>query len=281
MTLPIVRVPADLRAHIADWRRQGLRVALVPTMGALHEGHLTLVRRGRQQADRVVATIFVNPTQFGPTEDFARYPRDEAGDAAKLASAGCDLLFAPGVEGMYPAGFATSIDVGPVTSRWEGAFRPGHFQGVATVVAKLLLQAAPDVACFGQKDYQQLCTIRQLVRDLDIPVVIDGVETVREADGLALSSRNAYLSPEQRAVAAQLNRVMRDVIALLRAGAPVEATLADGTARILAAGFAAVDYLAYVDAQTLEPLDGFSPDAGRLICTARLGPVRLLDNMAV
>lgn len=279
MSLPIVRTVADLRAQVSAWRQAGLRTALVPTMGALHDGHLTLVRRGRELADRVIATVFVNPTQFGPNEDFSRYPRDEAGDAAKLASAGCDLLFAPTVDVMYPAGFSTSIDVGPVTSRWEGAFRPGHFQGVATVVTKLLLQAGADVACFGEKDYQQLCTIRQLTRDLDIPVQIEGVPTVREADGLALSSRNAYLSPEQRQVAGQLNRVMRSVIDRLHAGEAVEAVLAVGTQALLDAGFTAVDYLALVDALTLEPLT--APAPGRLICTARLGGVRLLDNMAV
>lgn len=279
MSLPIVRTVADLRAQVSAWRQAGLRTALVPTMGALHDGHLTLVRRGRELADRVVATVFVNPTQFGPNEDFSRYPRDEAGDAAKLASAGCDLLFAPTVDVMYPAGFATSIDVGPVTTRWEGAFRPGHFQGVATVVTKLLLQAGADVACFGEKDYQQLCTIRQLVRDLDIPVQIEGVQTVREADGLALSSRNAYLPPEQRQVAGQLNRVMRSVIDRLHAGEAVDAVLAAGTKALLDAGFTAVDYLALVDALTLEPLT--QPGKGRLICTARLGGVRLLDNMAV
>lgn len=279
MSIAIVRTVADLRAQVSAWASAGLRTALVPTMGALHDGHLTLVRRGRELADRVVATVFVNPTQFGPNEDFSRYPRDEAGDAAKLASAGCDLLFAPTVDVMYPAGFTTSIDVGPVTTRWEGAFRPGHFQGVATVVTKLLLQAGADVACFGEKDYQQLCTIRQLVRDLDIPVQIEGVPTVREADGLALSSRNAYLSPEQRQVAGQLNRVMRGVIDRLHAGEAVDAVLAAGTKALLDAGFTAVDYLALVDALTLEPLT--QPGKGRLICTARLGGVRLLDNMAI
>lgn len=279
MSIAVVRTVADLRAQVSAWKAAGLRTALVPTMGALHDGHLTLVRRGRELADRVIATIFVNPTQFGPNEDFSRYPRDEAGDAAKLAGAGCDLLFAPTVDVMYPAGFATSIDVGPVTTRWEGTFRPGHFQGVATVVTKLLLQAGADVACFGEKDYQQLCTIRQLVRDLDIPVRIEGVPTVREADGLALSSRNAYLSPEQRQVAAQLNRVMRGVIDRLHAGEAVETVLSAGIQALFDAGFTAVDYLALVDALTLEPLP--TPSPGRLICTARLGAVRLLDNMAV
>lgn len=281
MSLPTVRTVADLRAQVATWRGQGLRVALVPTMGALHDGHLTLVRRGRELADKVVASVFVNPTQFGPNEDFARYPRDEGGDAAKLASAGCDLLFAPDVPVMYPDGFATSIDVGPVTRRWEGAFRPGHFNGVATVVTKLLLQGLPDVALFGEKDYQQLQTIRRLVRDLDIPVSIEGVPTVREADGLALSSRNAYLTPAQRAVAANLNRVLREVVDRVRAEPDaVAAAVADGERALLAAGFDAVDYLAVVDATSLEPLDRLYGPA-RVICTARLGTTRLLDNLQI
>ncbi|MFM2042848.1 MAG: hypothetical protein RLY86_1424 [Pseudomonadota bacterium] len=280
--LPVVRTVADLRAVVAGWRGQGLRVALVPTMGALHDGHLALVRRGRERAGRVVASVFVNPTQFGPNEDFARYPRDEVGDAAKLAGAGCDLLFAPDVAAMYPPGFATSIDVGPVTTRWEGAFRPGHFNGVATVVTKLLLQCLPDVACFGEKDYQQLQTIRRLVRDLDIPVAIDGVPTVREADGLALSSRNAYLSAEQRAVAAGLNRVLRAIADhLSRDPDAVAPALAQGGTDLLALGFTAVDYLALVDADSLEPLDRAGTNPARLIAVARLGGVRLLDNIPV
>ncbi|MDG5495535.1 pantoate--beta-alanine ligase [Niveispirillum sp. BGYR6] len=282
MSIAIVRTVADLRAQVAQWHREGLRVALVPTMGALHDGHLTLVRRGRELADRVVASVFVNPTQFGPNEDFARYPRDEAGDAAKLASAGCDLLFAPTVEVMYPTGFATSIDVGPIATRWEGAFRPGHFQGVATVVTKLLSQAQADVACFGEKDFQQLAVIRQLVRDLDLPVVIEGVPTVREADGLALSSRNAYLSAEQRQVAGQLNQVLRQTIAAVRTRPDtVEAACQQAEAALLAAGFAAVDYLAMVDAATLEPLATLGSAPARIICTVRIGGVRLLDNMPV
>lgn len=282
MTIAIVRTVADLRAQVAQWHRQGLRVALVPTMGALHDGHLTLVRRGRERANKVVASIFVNPTQFGPNEDFARYPRDEAGDAAKLESAGCDLLFAPTVDVMYPAGFATAIDVGPIASRWEGAFRPGHFQGVATVVTKLLSQAQADIACFGEKDFQQLAVIRQLVRDLDLPVVIEGVATVREADGLALSSRNAYLSALQRQVAGQLNRVLRDTTAAVSARpAAVEAACQEGTAALLAAGFDAVDYLAIVDEATLEPLTALDATPARILCTARIGGVRLLDNMRV
>jgi pantoate--beta-alanine ligase len=282
MSIAIVRTVADLRAQVVQWHREGLRVALVPTMGALHDGHLTLVRRGRELAERVVASVFVNPTQFGPNEDFARYPRDEAGDGAKLASAGCDLLFAPTVDVMYPAGFATSIDVGPIATRWEGAFRPGHFQGVATVVTKLLSQAQADVACFGEKDFQQLAVIRQLVRDLDLPVAIEGVATVREADGLALSSRNAYLSAEQRQVAGQLNRVLRETITAVKARPDaVEAACQQANAALLAAGFAAVDYLAMVDAATLEPLTMLGDKPARIICTARIGGVRLLDNMPV
>lgn len=282
MSIAIVRTVADLRAQVDQWHRAGLRVAMVPTMGALHDGHLTLVRRGRERADKVVASVFVNPTQFGPNEDFTRYPRDEAGDAAKLASAGCDLLFAPGVEVMYPTGFATSIDVGPIATRWEGAFRPGHFQGVATVVTKLLSQARADIACFGEKDFQQLAVIRQLVRDLDLPVAIEGVPTVREADGLALSSRNAYLSADQRQVAGQLNRVLRDTItkALARPDA-VETACQEGASALLAAGFASVDYLAIVDAATLEPLSTLGTAPARILCTARIGGVRLLDNMSV
>ncbi|WP_114395076.1 pantoate--beta-alanine ligase [Oleisolibacter albus] len=281
MSLPIVRTVADLRAAVAAWRHQGLRVALVPTMGALHEGHLTLVRHGRSMADRVVASVFVNPTQFGPSEDFSRYPRDEAGDAAKLAGAGCDLLFAPTVEAMYPAGFSTSIEVGPVTRRWEGAARPGHFSGVATVVTKLLLQCLPDVACFGEKDYQQLQTIRRLVADLDIPVAIEGVPIVRDADGLALSSRNAYLTPAQRQTALALNRTLHRVVERLRRDpAVVDAAAAEGMAALLAAGFEAVDYLAVVDAASLEPVERIDGPA-RVLCVARLGGVRLLDNFPV
>jgi len=280
MMLMTVRTVSDLRAHIQEWRRQGLRVGLVPTMGALHEGHLTLVRRARDLADRVVTTIFVNPTQFGPNEDFSRYPRDEAGDAAKLASAGCDLLFAPDISAIYPPGFSTAIDVGPVARRWEAEFRPGHFQGVATIVAKLLLQSLPDVACFGEKDYQQLQVIRRLVTDLDIPVRIEAVPTVREADGLAMSSRNAYLSPEQRAVAAALNRTLGAIAARLSGRTETVAALVDwGRSELLAAGFDTVDYLAVVDADTLEPLDRMDRPA-RIIATARLGTTRLLDNLA-
>lgn len=279
--LPVARSVADLRARIRAWRAEGLTVGLVPTMGALHDGHLSLVARARQLADRVVASVFVNPTQFGPTEDFSRYPRDEAGDAAKLAGAGCDLLFAPTVPEMYPAGFATSIDVGPTADPLEGEHRPGHFQGVATVVAKLLLQSLPDVACFGEKDYQQLQVIRRLVTDLDIPVRIEGVPTLREPDGLAMSSRNRYLSAEERAQAVTVSRVLRTLKQRLSAGTePVAPALAWGEAELRAAGFSRIDYVAVVDAATLQPLERVDRPARALIA-AVLGTTRLIDNMAL
>jgi pantoate--beta-alanine ligase len=189
--LAVARSVATLRRYVDAWHLAGETVALVPTKGALHAGHLALVARGRALCRRVVASIFVNPTQFGPHEDFARYPRDEAGDAAKLAAAGCDLLYAPVIEEIYPAGFSTTISVGALAEGQCGRFRPGHFAGVATVVAKLLVQSRADLACFGEKDYQQLQIIRRVARDLDIPVRVEGVATVREPDGLALSSRNA------------------------------------------------------------------------------------------
>jgi len=278
---PIVRTVADLRAAVTGWRMQGLRIALVPTMGALHEGHQALVRRALDLADRVVASVFVNPTQFAPHEDYGRYPRDEAGDAAKLGQAGCHLMYAPGVEQMYPEGFATSIDVGPVARRWEGEFRPGHFNGVATVVTKLLLQCLPDIACFGEKDYQQLQVIRRLVADLDIPVRIEGVPTVREADGLALSSRNRYLTPDQREAATTLSAVLRTLVAHLATHpGDVAAAQARGRDALLKAGFTAVDYLAVVDAASLDPLDRVDRPA-RVIAVARMGATRLLDNMAL
>jgi pantoate--beta-alanine ligase len=196
--LPIVRTVAELRAQVAGWRKAGQRVGLVPTMGALHEGHLSLVRLAREHAERVVVSVFVNPTQFSPNEDFDAYPRDEAHDAGLLAGVGCDLLFAPGVAEMYPPGFATTVTVAGVSEPLDGTARPGHFVGVATIVSKLLNQCGPDVAVFGEKDYQQLQVIRRLARDLDLPVEIVGGPTARAEDGLALSSRNAYLSAAER-----------------------------------------------------------------------------------
>jgi pantoate--beta-alanine ligase len=280
--LPVVRTKVDLRARVASWRAAGERVALVPTMGALHEGHLSLVSLGRQKTDRVVATLFVNPTQFSPTEDFEAYPRNEARDAELLAAAGCDLLYAPGPEEMYPPGFSTSVAVAHVSDGMEGAARPHHFGGVATVVTKLLTQAGPDVAIFGEKDYQQLQVIRRLARDLDLPVEIVGGPTVRADDGLALSSRNAYLTPEQRAIAPALNRALRGCADAVSKGSSVEAAEAAAIESVLAAGFDSVDYLEVRSAEYLERLGPGPIDTpARVLTAARLGRTRLLDNVAI
>jgi pantoate--beta-alanine ligase len=280
--LVTVRTVNALRSEVGGWRKAGASVALVPTMGALHEGHLSLVRLARTQADRVVASLFVNPAQFAPGEDLDAYPRDERRDAAMLAAAGCDLLYAPGVADIYPAGFATTIDVSGVSAPMEGALRPGHFAGVATVVAKLLVQAAPDVAVFGEKDYQQLQVIRRLVTDLDLPVRILPGAIVRDADGLALSSRNAYLSPSQRRSAPALIEALRKAAAHLADGARVDLTEAEATAHILDAGYDAVDYVEVCDAESLARLGPEALDRpARLLAVARLGRTRLLDNIAV
>jgi pantoate--beta-alanine ligase len=257
-------------------------VALVPTMGALHEGHLSLVRLAREHADQVVASLFVNPTQFAPSEDFDAYPRDEAGDAAVLASAGCDLLYAPGVGEIYPEGFATTVTVAGLTASMEGLARPTHFAGVATVVTKLLTQCAPDVAVFGEKDYQQLAVIRTLTRDLDLPVEIVGGPTIRAEDGLALSSRNAYLSAEQRQIAPALNRALRVAASAVSAGEAVEAIEARGVAAVTRAGFDFVDYFEVRRADNLARLGpGSTHEPARVLAAARLGRTRLLDNMPV
>lgn len=273
-----VREVSALRSAVAGWRGEGARVALVPTMGALHTGHLALIAAARRHADRVVASIFVNPKQFGPAEDLARYPRTEAADAALLAEADCDLLWAPAVEAIYPAGFATTVSVGGVSDRWDGAARPGHFDGVATVVLKLLNQAAPDVALFGEKDWQQLQVIRRLVTDLDLPIEIVGVPTQRDSDGLALSSRNAYLSPDERACAVALPRALTAAAAAIGAGGEASEALATAEATLATAGFA-IDYIALVDAETLgDP----TPDRPRrLLVAAKLGTTRLIDNVTV
>ena len=278
--LPVVRTVAELRAQVRAWRQAGLRVGFVPTMGALHEGHLSLVRLARTRADRVVASIFVNPTQFAPHEDFEAYPRDEAGDMAQLAAAGCDLLFGPSVEEMYPAGAATTVTVTGVTESMDGIARPSHFAGVATVVSKLLNQCAPDVAVFGQKDFQQLQVIRRLVQDLDIPVEVIGAPTARAEDGLALSSRNAYLSADERKVAVRLNEILRDALDRLRRGEPVEATEARAIADLQAAGFSRIDYVETRTPDTLARL-GPGPATGplRLLAAAHIGRTRLIDNM--
>lgn len=279
-SLPIVRTVADLRAQVAAWRAEGLRVGLVPTMGALHEGHLSLVRTAKERCDRAVTTLFVNPKQFAPHEDFERYPRDEAGDAAMLASAGCDLLYAPERGVMYPEGFGTSVIVSNVSTPLEGEFRPHFFGGVATVVTKLLLQALPDIAFFGEKDYQQLQVIKQLARDLDIHVAIEGCATVREHDGLAMSSRNAYLSADERRIAGRLNLIMHDAIKAVRDGAAIAEAEEEAKRHLMAAGFTCVDYVAIRDANTLAPLDALDR-AARILAAAWLGKTRLIDNMAV
>ena len=275
--MQIIRSIAELRKARRDL--QGT-LALVPTMGALHEGHLTLVREGLARADTVAATIFVNPLQFGPTEDLARYPRQEEQDLALLSQEGCGLVWLPTPDQLYPAGFSTSVSVAGVSERWDGAARPGHFEGVATVVAKLLIACQPDVALFGEKDFQQLAVIRRMVADLGLPVEIVGVPTVRDSDGLALSSRNAYLSPEQRGRALTLPRSLALAAERVAAGAPVAEALAEAQAALLANGFSKVDYLALVDADSLEPLDRRS-DRMRLIAAAVIGTTRLIDNLPV
>ncbi len=275
-----LRSVAALRAATGDWRRAGLRYALVPTMGALHEGHVTLVRHALSEADRVVVSIFVNPTQFAPSEDFAAYPRQEAADLAALAAAGAQAVYLPSLAEIYPDGFATRVTVAGLTDGLCGPLRPGHFDGVATVVTKLLLQAAPDLALFGEKDYQQLQVIRRLVQDLDIPVRIVGVPTVREADGLAMSSRNAYLTPPERALAPQLYRLLQDSGRRLQTGGAAAVVLPAAIQALATAGFGAVDYVALCDAETLAPLDRLDRPA-RLLAAVRLGRARLIDNIAV
>lgn len=280
--LPIVRTVADLRAQVGAWKAAGQRVGLVPTMGALHEGHLSLVKLAQTRADRVVASLFVNPTQFAPGEDFEAYPRDEARDAELLASAGCALLYAPGVAEMYAPGFATTVAVAGVSEPLDGVARPSHFAGVATVVAKLLLQCGPDVAAFGEKDYQQLQVIRRMAADLNIPVEILGGPTLRAADGLALSSRNAYLTAAERPAAAELHRALATAVDRLRAGQAVAAAEAEAIARLLAAGFASVDYVEVRDPADLSRLGpGPISGGGRILGAARLGKTRLIDNLAV
>ena len=275
------RTVSALRAHVATWRARGETVALVPTMGALHEGHRSLIRLARDQADRVVASVFVNPRQFGPTEDLDAYPRDEAADARALAEEGCDLLFAPGAAEMYPPGFATTIDVAGVSEPLDGAARPGHFAGVATVVAKLLIQCAPDVAVFGEKDFQQLLVIRRLVRDLDLPTAVSAAPTARAGDGLALSSRNAYLSPAERAVAPALHRALAAAATALGAGARVDAAVAEARVALERAGFTDMDYVAVHDAETFAAAGpGLLERPARVLAAARLGRTRLIDNVA-
>ena len=256
------------------------KLALVPTMGALHAGHMALIAEAKRRSDRVAASIFVNPAQFGVGEDFSRYPRREEEDAAMLEEAGCDLLWAPLVEDIYPDGFSTRVSVSGLSRRWEGEARPGHFDGVATVVAKLLLSLRPHIALFGEKDFQQLAVIRRMIQDLSIPVEIAGVPTVREADGLALSSRNAYLVQEEREQAAALPRALEAARAAILNGTPVGEVLDEARVSLRNGGFSSIDYFALVDAETLEPLAAPQGEM-RLIAAAVIGATRLIDNIAV
>ena len=271
-------IPA-LRSAVAALKSDG-RVALVPTMGALHDGHIALVEEARRHADHVVVSIFVNPRQFGPNEDLDAYPRREAKDAQMLQAAGVALLWAPPVEVMYPDGHATNISLSGVTEGLDGAARPGHFDGVATVVTKLFNQVQPNVALFGEKDYQQLAVVRRMVRDLDLPVEIVGVPTQRAEDGLALSSRNAYLSEDERHNALALPRALGEAARQMEKGAAVDAAIARAIAMLAAHGFDPVDYVSLCDAQTLEPMAVLDRPA-RLLGAARLGRTRLIDNIAV
>ena len=278
--MQIVRGVEELRQAVKNSRSRGERLALVPTMGALHAGHLALVTEGKKQAERVAASIFVNPTQFAAHEDLGRYPRQEAADAAMLEERGCDLLWLPAVADVYPDGFATKVTVAGISDRWEGAARPGHFDGVATIVAKLILAVQPDVALFGEKDFQQLAVIRRMVADLDIPVEIIGVPTVRDADGLALSSRNAYLSDDERKRALALPNGLEKAAEMIRGGATAREAEEAAKQMLADAGFAKVDYLALVDAASLEPIE--RPNGpSRLLAAATIGTTRLIDNLAV
>ena len=278
--MQIVRNIADLRQAVAKLRIRDARVALVPTMGALHAGHIALVDAARARGCQVVVSIFVNPTQFGPNEDLDAYPRREAADVALLEAAGAAILWAPDVATMYPAGFATSIAVAGISARWDGAARPGHFAGVATVVTKLFQQVKPDIALFGEKDFQQLAVIRRFTADLDIDIDIVGVPTQRDDDGVALSSRNAYLSPDERLAARALPRALGEAKATIERGGDVTAALAMAVARLDEAGFGPIDYIALVDAATLEPVETLTGPA-RLLAAAKLGKTRLIDNLAV
>lgn len=274
----VLRSVADLRRFVAQARGDGRKIALVPTMGALHEGHIELVRQGQKRAQTVIVSIFVNPAQFGPNEDFSAYPRTWDADLEKLTAAGAQAVFYPGIADMYPAGFCSTVTVAGVSAPLEGEYRPGHFDGVATVVTKLLLQALPDCALFGEKDWQQLQVIRRLTADLDIPVDIIGVPTVRDQNGLALSSRNAYLSAAQYQVAIRLNEILFAMAERIRTGQAVSAVEIWGHSELNGAGFDGIDYLAVRDATTLAAPGGA---ALRILAAVRCGPARLIDNVAV
>jgi pantoate--beta-alanine ligase len=277
--LPIARTVRALRSAVGRFRAAGETVALVPTMGALHAGHVALAEKARELAQRTVVSIFVNPTQFGPHEDLSRYPRDEAGDLAKLAAVGCDAVWGPTLDVMYAEGFATRIVPAGAADGLESDFRPHFFGGVATVCCKLFTQVLPDIAVFGEKDYQQLMVVTQMVRDLDLPLEIVGAPTVREADGLAMSSRNAYLSAEERRAAPTMHRAIREVAARVAGGSDIEEATSAAKAALMQAGFGKIDYVEVRDAVTLKPV---RPDAGRplrVLAAAWLGKTRLIDNV--
>ncbi len=277
----VIRAVAPLRAWVSRVRAKGETVALVPTMGALHKGHLALVRLARRRADHVVVSIFVNPTQFGPTEDFSSYPRTWDADIAALSQLSVDAIWAPNIASMYPEGFATRIvPGGPAIAGLEDKFRPHFFGGVCTVVAKLLLQVAPDFTTFGEKDYQQLKVVTAMARDLDIPTKIIGLPTVRERDGLAMSSRNAYLSADERTIAPTLYRLLQECAAQLKIGQSLAELLGEGEAEIERAGFS-VDYLEARHAETLAKIATIADGPVRLLVAAKLGRTRLIDNVAV
>jgi len=273
-----VRTSEELTRALAEMR--GDTLALVPTMGALHAGHLALVEEAKRRAGKVAATIFVNPTQFNDKDDLARYPRQEADDARMLADAGCDLLWMPAVDDIYPQEFSTTIHVAGVSERWEGEARPGHFDGVATVVAKLLLSVLPDMALFGEKDFQQLAVIRRMAADLNLLVEIVGVPTVRDADGLALSSRNALLSADERRRAVALPQALKTAQKAIRSGSDVAGVLQKAKQSLVDAGFLRIDYVALVDAVTLEPIDAPQGEM-KLIAAAVIGSTRLIDNLPI
>jgi pantoate--beta-alanine ligase len=275
----LFHTPSELRSQVNIWKSQGLRVGFVPTMGALHAGHLSLITLAKQHSDKVVASIFVNPTQFGVNEDFSRYPRTEAADIAALGTVGIDGVYLPSVTAMYPQGFATTITVKGITEILCGAVRQGHFDGVATIVTKLLVQASPDVAVFGEKDYQQLQVIKQVVADLNLPVEIIGAPILREADGLAMSSRNQYLSEQERKIAVVLHQTLQSVAEKLKTQA-TSALLPNAIKAVIAAGFASVDYLELRSSEGLELMERLDKPA-RLLIAARLGKTRLIDNIAI
>ena len=278
--MQIIRTLGELAPALGEWRQSGEKLALVPTMGALHAGHLALIEAGKAKADRVIASIFVNPLQFNDPGDLARYPRQEEADAAKLEEAGCDLLWLPTAEQFYPNGFATTVSVAGISDRWEGKHRPGHFDGVATVVSKLFIASMPDIAIFGEKDWQQLAVIRRMTADLGLPIEIIGHPTVRERDGLAMSSRNTLLSPEDRVKAPALAKLLVELGDAIAAGSEPAAEVEQAIGKLEQAGFGPIEYLAYVDGDSLEPLETYR-EGGRLIAAAFLGRVRLIDNMRV